>query len=95
MKERDILKYFISGYNGIRDLEEYDLKEYILKDIENYINMYISKETRDNYEELEKEVEEFSKVQNLQDSLNVLKEIDAPMEVILLVKHKINRLKER
>ena len=36
MDLKDEFKYLVGGYYGIREMDEYDLKIYVLKDIENY-----------------------------------------------------------
>ncbi len=41
MKLEDQFKLLVGGYYGVRSLDEYDLKVYILKDIENYIRNFI------------------------------------------------------
>ena len=37
MDLKDQYKYFVSAYYGIREMDEYDLKVYVLKDVENFI----------------------------------------------------------
>ena len=37
----DEFKYLTGAYYGMKELDEYDLKEYILKDIENYIKDFV------------------------------------------------------
>ena len=34
-------KYLVGGYYGITYMDDYPLKEYVLKDIENYIENFI------------------------------------------------------
>ena len=97
MKLEDQFKYLVGAYYGIRSVDNYDLKIYILKDIENYIKKYIKANPIPNYnykEEAEKINEERSLKTKLQDSLLVLPKIDAPMELVFLVKEKIRIIKE-
>lgn len=97
MKLEDQFKYLVGAYYGIRSVDNYDLKIYILKDIENYIKKYIKANPIPNYnykEEAEKINEERPLKTKLQDSLLVLPKIDAPMELVFLVKEKIRIIKE-
>ena len=41
----DTYRYLVGAYYGISEMDEYDLKEYVLKDIEEYIKVFV----RDNY----------------------------------------------
>lgn len=93
----DTYRYFVGAYYGISEMDEYDLKEYLLKDIENYIKDYI----RDNpikdfdyKEEAEKVNLERSLKTKLQDSLVVLPKVGASTEIILLVKARLKRIRE-
>lgn len=75
MDLKDEFKYLVGGYYGIREMDEYDLKIYVLKDIENYIRDYIETNPIDNYDykkEAEKINDELSLKTKLQDSLLVL-----------------------
>ena len=38
---KDEFKYLVGGYYGVMEMDEYDLKVYVLKDIENYIRDFI------------------------------------------------------
>ena len=82
-------KLLVLGYYGMMYLDDYDLKVYILKDIEEYIKAFIKNNPiKDfDYKEMALKYEsESSKKTKLQDTLIVLHNIKAPMEVILLVK---------
>ena len=37
----DVYKYLIGGYYGVSLIDEYELKVYVLKEIENYINDWL------------------------------------------------------
>ena len=95
MDLKDQFKYFVSGYFGVREMDEYDLKVYVLKDIENYIKDFIEVNPIDNYkykkvsEEIEKETPLKTK---LQDALLVLNKINGPIELILLIKKRIKKI---
>lgn len=94
---KDQFKYLVGGYYGIMSMDDYDLKVYVLKDIENYIRDFITINPIENFnynEEALRYENELSLITKLQDSLLVLNKIDAPIELILLVKAKIKVLKE-
>ena len=98
MDLKDQFKYLIGGYYGITYMDEYPLKEYVLKDIENYIKDFIEINPIDNFnyqEEAEKYEEELSEITKLQDSLIVLNKINASMELVLLVKNRLKKLNQK
>ena len=91
----DVFRYLVGGYYGILTMDHYDLKQYILKDIENYIKEFIEKNPIENFDykkEAKKVEEERLLKTKLQDSLLVLNKIDAPMELVWMVKKKIKDL---
>lgn len=97
MSLKDQFKLLVLGYYGVLYLDEYDLKVYVLKDIENYIRTFIEinpisdfdyKQEALNYEK------EVSKKTKLQDALIVLNKIKAPMEVVLLVKKHLKEIED-
>lgn len=93
----DQFRYQVGAYYGILSMDEYDLKVYILKDIENYIRNFIEQNPIPNFdykEESRKVEDELPLMTKLQDSLLILPKIDAPIELILLVKNKIKKIKE-
>ena len=95
MDLKDQYKYFVSAYYGVREMDEYDLKVYVLKDIENYIKDFIIVNPIPNYEykKIAEEVEQTNPLKTkLQDSLIVLNKINGPIELILLVKKRIKKL---
>lgn len=97
MDLKDEFKYLVGGYFGIREMDNYDLKVYVLKDIEDYIRDYIKINPIDNFnykKEAEKICDEMSLKTKLQDSLLVLNKIDAPMELVFLVKSRLEEMKE-
>lgn len=97
MDLKDTFKYLVGGYYGIAEMDNYDLKEYVLKDIENYIRDFV----KDNFlsdfdykleaENIEKNMDLKTK---LQDSLLVLPKVEASIELVLLVKARIKDLRE-
>lgn len=91
-------KYLVGGYYGIEAMDNYELKPYILKDIENYIRDFIEVNPIDqfNYQkEALKYKDELSFITKLQDSLIVLNKINAPMELIFLVKNTLKKLNQK
>lgn len=98
MELKDQFKYLVGGYYGITYMDEYPLKEYVLKDIENYIKDFIEINPIDNFnykEEAIKYEEELTEITKLQDALLVLNKINASMELVLLVKERIKRLNQK
>lgn len=93
----DEFRYLTGAYYGMKELDEYDLKEYILKDIENYIKDFVNTNKIKNFD-YKKETEEIEEKRELitkfQDLLLILPKIDAPMELTQLVKQKLRKLKE-
>lgn len=93
----DTFRYLVGAYYGIAEMEEYSLKEYVLKDIEIYIRNFIKENPiKDfNYKEEASKVEgEVSLKVKLQDSLIVLPRVNASMELILLVKKRLKEIRE-
>lgn len=92
---QDQFKYLVGGYFGVKDLDEYDLKVYILKEIEDYINSFVLENSIKgfNYKEEALKIEENMSIKTkLQDALIVLYKINAPMEVIFIVKNRLKKL---
>lgn len=93
----DRYRYLVSGYYGIRDLDGYDLKPYILLDIENYIRNYVKSESMESFN-LKEEADyidlNHSEREKLNNSLIVLRELEAPMDLVILVKRRLNRIKK-
>ena len=97
MDLKDTYRYLIGAYYGICEMDEYDLKEYVLKDIEEYIKTFIKDNPIKNFnykEEAETVNVERSIKTKLQDSLIVLPKVNASTELILLVKARLKRIRE-
>ena len=97
MDLKDQFKYLVGGYYGITYMDDYPLKVYVLKDIENYIKDFIEINPIDNFnykEEAKKYEEELSEITKLQDALLVLNKINAAMELVLLVKKRLKKLNQ-
>ena len=97
MDLKDTYKYLVGAYYGIQEMDNYSLKEYVLQDIQEYINNFIKENPISNYDyEKEKELinKELSLKTKLQDSLLVLPKVNASTELILLVKKRLKEIKE-
>ena len=87
MSKDDEYKLLIGAFYGVKLLDEYELKEYLLNDIRKIINDFINVNKIENYKELEEKYKiELSKRTKLQDALIVLHDMDASMEAILLIR---------
>ncbi len=98
MSLKDQYKLLILGYYGVVSLDEYDLKVYVLKDIEEYIKTFIEINPIKDFDyrsEALKYEEEASLKTKLQDALIVLHKIKSSMEVVLLVKKHLKEIELR
>lgn len=97
MELENQFKYLVGAYFGIRSMDNYDLKVYVLKDIKDYIESFIEQYPIPNYpyQEIAEEIDKTLPLKRkLQDSLLVLPKVNAPMELVLLVKRKIKEIQE-
>ena len=97
MEIDDTYRYMISGYFGVMEMDTYNLKEYILKDIENYIREFVKQNPSSNFDfsiEVQKIKDTVPVKTKLQDALLVLNKMDnAPMDLILDIKHRLKNIK--
>ena len=97
MNNIDTYRYLVGAYYGISEMDEYSVKEFILKDIQDYINDFC-KVNELSKEEIEKNREDVyenvSLKTKLQDALIVLPKINAPTELTLLVKERLKKIRE-
>lgn len=95
MKYDDRFKYLVSGYYGIKAMDEYSSKLYILKDVENYIKRYVElSDPLVNYKKIAEEIKNNSSLkEKLQDSLILLHDINGPMELVIMIKQRIKEIK--
>lgn len=95
MNLKDEFKYLVGAYYGIMEMDEYDLKVYVMKDIENYIRNFISENPISDFD-YQKEAEHIKDTMSLrtklQDCLLVLYKIDAPMELVFMVKSRLKKM---
>lgn len=95
MKFDDPYKYMISGYYGVESLDEYKNKAYLLKDIRDYINSYLERNRVNNFDYVAYEDyvdNNVSLLQKLEDALILLQDMNASMEVVILIKTKIKEM---
>lgn len=91
-------RYLLGGYYGVSLMDEYPLKEYVLKDIENYIKVFVETNPIDGYDyknEDEDVKENVSEKVKLQDALIVLNRINASMDLVFLVKERLKKYKNK
>ena len=95
MNLEDTFRYMVGAYYGISEMDEYDLKTYVLKDIEEYITQFIKENPIKDFDYVSeaREVESNRELKTkLQDSLVVLPKVNASTELILLVKARLKRI---
>ncbi len=83
----DEYKLLVGAYYGVKYLDEYELKEYLLSDIKNRIKEFLNNNKISDYKEKEEKYEkELSKKTKLQNALIVLQNMNASIEVVLLIR---------
>lgn len=98
MNLEDQYKCLIGAYYGVIEMDEYNLKEYVLKDIENYIRDFISVyQLKDfDYRQKASEIENDMLLKTkLQDALIVLNKINGPMDLTLMIQQRIKEFDEK
>lgn len=98
MELEDQFRYLVGGYYGVSLMDEYDLKEYVLKDIENYIKDFIEINPIDDFNYLEEAIkikDNVSDKTKLQDALLVLNKIKGSMDLVFLVKNRLKKYSTR
>ena len=97
MTLEDQFRTLVGAYYGVRDMDDYDLRIFILKDIEDYIKEFIKLNPIPNFnykEEAENVDNSISLKRKLQDALRVLPSIEAPLEFILFVQKQIRKIND-
>lgn len=95
MKLEEQYRCLIETYYGILEMDEYDLKVYVLSDIEKDIRNFINQYKIDNFDykkEAEYIKDNISIKTKLQSSLIILNKINGSMELILLIKKRLKKL---
>lgn len=96
MNNAERFNYLVGGYYGIKNLNDYDRKLFILKEVEKYIREYMVdvSEPEAYYQKRAKKIlETTTEREKLQDALILLNDMDGPIDLIILVKRKIKELK--
>ena len=87
-------RYLVGGYYGVSMIDEYPLKEYILEEIKEYIENFVSNNpiTDFDYEQDALLIKDnVSEKVKLQDALIVLNRIKAPMDLVFMVKARLRK----
>lgn len=97
MSLEEEFKLLVSGYYGVYEMDEYQSKVYVLKDIEDYIKEFIEEYRIPNYDykEVAEEIEKEPLKTKLQDSLLILNKVKAPLELTLLIRNRLNEMKKQ
>lgn len=90
----DQYRALVGAYFGIREMDEYELKAYVLKDIDEYINNFLEKNKIefDYLKEKNDVLDNTSLKVKLQDALNLLNDIDGDKELIFMIKKRIRKI---
>ena len=87
-------RYLVGGYFGVELMDGYPLKEFILKDIEEYIGNFVEVNPIPNYNYKEEALNVKNSISNkekLQDALLVLNRIEGPIDLVLLIKQELKK----
>lgn len=98
MELENQFRYLVGGYYGVRLMDEYPLKEYILKDIENYIRDVIEVNPIENFnyrEEANNVRDTVSDKVKLQDALLVLNLMNGPMDLVFMIKDRLKKYSKK
>lgn len=94
MELENQFRYLVGGYYGVSLMDEYSLKEFVLKDIESYIIDFIEINPIVNfnyYDEALMVKDNVSEKVKLQDALIVLNKMNASMELVFLIKSRLKK----
>jgi len=94
MELENQFRYYVGGYYGVSLMDEYPLKEFMLKEIEEYIRDFIEINPIDHFdyrEEAKKIKEKVSDKTKLQDALLLLNRMKAPMDLVFLIKERLKK----
>lgn len=94
MEIEDIYRYLVGGYYGVSLMDEYPLKEFVLKDIDEYIKSFVMDNPLDNFdykEEALKVKDNVSDKVKLQDALLVLNKINGSMDLVFLITKRLKK----
>ena len=95
MNLEDQYKLLVESYYGVEIVDEYELKEYILKEIETLITNFKIEYNIDEDLKIREYIKDNVSIKTkLQSSLITLKQINAPLELILIIKNKLKNLQK-
>ena len=92
MELENQFRYLVGGYYGVGIMDEYPLKVYMMKEIEEYIKAVVKENTIKDFDykkEAEDIKENMSDKTKLQDALIVLNLIKGPMDLVFLIKERL------
>lgn len=92
MELENQFRYLVGGYYGVGLMDEYPLKVYMMKEIEEYIKAVVQENPIPNFDykkEAEDIKENMSDKTKLQDALIVLNLIKGPMDLVFLIKERL------
>ena len=95
MTLEDQYRVMISGYYGVKEMDEYDLKLYALKDIENYIHDFMEQNPSKNFDydfEKDKIEQEVPLKTKLQNALELMNKMELPIDLRLLITRRLNNV---
>jgi len=93
-EERNKYRTLVGAYLGIQSIDEYDLKAYVLKDIELLIDNYKKDKDIDFKREDIDVLNNVSIRVKLQDALNILNEINGDKELMHLIRMRLKKKEE-
>ena len=95
MELENQFRYLVGGYYGVGIMDEYPLKVYMMKEIEEYIKAVVKENPIPNFDyvkEAKKIKEELSDKTKLQDALIVLNLMKGPMDLVFMIKKRLKSL---
>ena len=95
MELENQFRYLVGGYYGVSLMDDYPLKEFVLKDIDNYIKDFIEINPIENFDykrEAEIIKDTVSERVKLQDALLVLQKMNGPMDLVLMIKKRLKKM---
>ena len=96
MELENEFRYLVGGYYGVALMDEYPVKEFILKDIEEYIKNFVKMNPIEHFDYQQEAMmvkDHLPDKTKLQDALIVLNRINGPMDLIFMIKARLNQLK--
>lgn len=98
MEIEDTFRYLVGGYYGVSLMDEYPLKEYVLKDIDQYIKDFVKDNPLDDFDYSEAAMKVKDTVSDrvkLQDALLVLNRINGSMDLVFLIKKRLKKYEKK